>query len=425
MIFYELLFSQSHIILALSFLFALIAKGFIGARISTLQIVMFSLTSVMSPAFFSVAILHVQSSFFWDTIFSVIFEFFILLSSIYFLSRGIRSLSETSVEPLTNLVVPTILASWVFVFLLASLGGFGVFSTDSRIDYLTKARWAKYVTYGVTMIGVVQALLVARFIQEGKKVKHLILALVISNFLLSLVSGSKGGAFLWILSCFALLPRIYFKVHSFHKIARLFSLCLVGAVTLVIYLNMRSVAYDQPVVTLMQEGIARISLNNDARALALDLRERRDVNHDRSLFLELFPFVKRIIGEEPSARSFGSTLYSDGLRIGGNRGANASFVSLVTYFTLPGDAWPVLFFSLFIFLLIWMLFGYLRKTLFQAAWAKALFSVFVVSFIQILSQDFLSAQVLAVNFLLFASVLCCYKLLVSVIKYGREFGKAY
>lgn len=94
--------------------------------------------------------------------------------------------------------------------------------------------------------------------------------------------------------------------------------------------------FDLDLDVFLDLAFNRFFLNNDARALAFDLRNWHSASY--SMFSESFRSLGNLFGMPPRNDPLGVQLYGDAFAIDNGNGANASFMALGTYYFPAGYA---------------------------------------------------------------------------------------
>ncbi len=269
--------------------------------------------------------------------------------------------------------------------------GFGLFSDGSRIDYLDGAAANKYVTYAALGLAGIEAGLIASQVSRTGSLGWLGLAAVLCNLALSVVAGSKGFVFLWLASVVALI--------DFRR-AKISALTVAGALTGVVFALALS-AYQVAeflgvgVEEFADLALSRFFLNNDARALAFDLRP--SVTAGSGLLHESFRSLASLFGHAPKNPPLGVSLYEQyfGSALGG---ANTSLSGLVIYYTSPGYALiPFIGAAAGALIVFFLVRGLALAVRSNSARYVVLSTGILV--MQLISQDFLAFQVVMPMFL--------------------------
>lgn len=392
---YELIFKERFAILLAALVLMVITCFILGARRMWLRGLMYNLFPAMSAAFYLVALVSYSKVDKVDIIAGFIFELTILILFILMLKHLRRSMAHIRLYDSIRILKWMLLMQFLVSLPNLATAGFGIFSDGSRLEYLSANPFAKYLTYSVILITSIQAALLASLVSQRGYFGILGWSVITTNLALSIVSGSKGSVFLWILMIAALID--YKKAHiPIYKLIA-FSGIIVFAALLssVLVAGFLGISLD----VFLDLAFNRFLLVNDARALALDLRSSHSTQ--LSLLSESFRSLSRIIGAPPYNPPIGVLLYDEGLSIGNGAGANASLMALATYYFTIGYALiPALIGILgavLMFLFLRIMLAYFRNSVHKVV----LISIFL-STISTYSQDFLGFQLLIPVVMLFA-----------------------
>jgi hypothetical protein len=137
-------------------------------------------------------------------------------------------------------------------------------------------------------------------------------------------------------------------------------------------------------------ALARFFLNNDARAMAFDLRTQ--ASGEAGLLAESFRSLANLFGAPPRNEPLGLLLYAQHLGVTNGSGANASLMALITYYSVPGyTAVPAMLASLAIAAVVHM-FVRVTRAMRHRGCRVAVLTLALLS-VTTFSQDFLAFQV--------------------------------
>lgn len=384
---YDLIFTERLPTLLAVALLSLIASMLAGARQLWLKGLLFNLAPAMGAAFYVVSFLPKTHPNSLDLASALFFEFTFLIifyKALAALFSEMNTVDET--DAVKVLKWAALIQVITFLPLIGAVG-FGIFSDGSRIDYLYANRFAKYLTYAGLMVSLIEAAFLARLLTLRGKIGVIGISLFTLNFMLSVLSGSKGGIFLWVITVMSLIDYKFFRLNFFQifmaLITGIFSIYL-SALVVSNFLNLEFIEFFDIV-------ISRFFLVNDARALALDLRPIFYV--DSTLFSESFRSLAGLLGSEPRNDPLGILLYKEAFFIDGGSGANTSLMALVVYYTAPGySIFPVFTSTMGLFFVFYI--SKISLGLFQDAVSRLIVAVVWMVAILSYSQDFLAFQVL-------------------------------
>lgn len=307
------------------------------------------------------------------------------------LEKSIKHDWDASIQRITCIQV-------VFFLPLLLNSDFGLFSAGSRIDYLSSSFLAKYLTYGGVLLAAVLAVAIAGSISEKSTITVWSITAISVNIVLSLLAGSKGGVFLWVVSIFALTNWRGLKLLKLKFVA--LGIFLVTSIVYTIYELSKALNLD--FLLILKLISSRFFLNNDARALAFDLREE---TIGSAIFInEAFRSFARIFGEYLHEVPLGVRLYQEGLLITNGNGANTGLTPLIiAYFDVGYAILPVLIFTVFLLFMYCSIEGLFCNN--GSVVKKLYYRAFMLQLFVVLLQDFLALLALLPMFLLFATFL--------------------
>jgi hypothetical protein len=324
-----------------------------------------------------------------DVFSAMVFEFIILCLYCRVTFLIFEDLHRISAEKATSMVK---IITFVYLACFAPLalsGGFGIFSSGSRIDYLSESSSAKYLTYLAVLLSMVLAGLLARRITINQRPAMLDYAIILSVSAVSILAGSKGGFVLWIGSIVALIDYRVARIRAATIALALGSIVGLVVVLVVIVSDFLRLSSGE----FVDLAFNRFFLSNDARALAFDVR-RLEAPPGLSLLSEAFRSISTLFGNPPRNLPVGVELVESYFGPSQGGGANGSLGAIIIQYTAPGyAALPFLLAGLLALSLFAMLLFATRlmPTVFLRFAVLAFGSVNIVLF----SQDFLAFQVVA------------------------------
>lgn len=384
---YDLIFTERLPTLLAAALLSLIASTLAGARQLWFKGFLFNLAPAMGAAFYVVSFLPKIHPNSLDLASALFFEFTFL---VIFYKALVVLFSEMSAvdEKDAAKVLKWAMLIHVITF-LPNIGavGFGIFSEGSRIDYLYSNRFAKYLTYAGVIVGLIEAAFLARLFTIRGRIGIIGIVVFLLNFSLSVLSGSKGGVFLWLLTVISLIDYRFFRINLF----QILFLLITGLLSVYLSALVVSNFFNLDFTEFLDIVISRFFLFNDARALALDLRPIFYV--DSTLFSESFRSLTTLFGSEPRNDPLGILLYKEAFVIDNGSGANTSLMALVIFYTAPGySILPVLIATGGLFFVFYI--SKISLGLFEDTRSRLIVTVVWVVAILSYSQDFLAFQVL-------------------------------
>jgi len=329
---YEFLFDSKFAILLAASLVAGLAATLAGRPGVAWRLLAFNFVPVFAAAYFVVVPLADRSPPVGDLSAAFAFEFVVLVllaRLVIDLMDQVRRIDATTAR---RALAWTLAGQLALAWPLVGTEGFGIFSEGSRIEYLFAGSGGKYLTYGSLLLGAVQAALLACRLSAGARPRLLDYTVLGVAFSLSLLSGSKGAFFLWLLTVFALVDyrRAQLRVRTVVLgLAALLAAFLAMAEVLRGILGFTQAEFVELVLN-------RFLLSNDARALALELRSI--VGPDAVFWEEAFRSLASLFGTRPVHPPLGVHLFDLYFGDSAGSGANASLMALILFTTAPGDA---------------------------------------------------------------------------------------
>jgi len=329
---YERLFESQFAVALMALALACLAAALHARPRLGLGLMAFGFPSAFAAAFFLNGLLTPGAASLMDMVAGFTFEFFVLAllcRTFISLRRQVTALPAVATNQVMGVVLLMQLAS--FLHLLSS-EGFGLLSEGSRIDFLFAGAAAKYLIYTGVMLAALQAALLASRITNGNGLRSLDYASILLTAASSILSGSKGGFFLWALSALSLVD---------YRKARLGKGLIIGGPLLLLaalWLTTRFVAEFLGLDTQEFAALAmsRFFLSNDARALAFDLQGQASAS--ATLLSESFRSLANAIGSPPLNIPLGQLLYELHFGLESNTGANTSTMALIVFYSKRGES---------------------------------------------------------------------------------------
>lgn len=327
---YELILSEMLLTTIMAGFLALATGYLVGAKHIWFRGLCFNYAPAFAAAFYVVALFGKPSQDSLDIIAGLLFEVIILALFYRTLLNLKKNIGCICVQDAVKIIKYTLAFQLIIIYHNISLPGFGIFSEGSRIDYLFANSLAKYYTYASVLIATIQAVFLAVLVSGRGYFGVLGTSVIALNILISVLAGSKGAVFLWMLSIASLIDYKRARIQTYKLIIVL--LLLVGtlwisSVVVADFLNLE-------LSDFYNTAVSRFFLNNDARALSFDLRTSQSA--DFSFFSEAFRSLGNLLGLPPKNDPLGVVLYAEGLSINNGGGANASFMALATYYFPEG-----------------------------------------------------------------------------------------
>ena len=334
----------------------------------------------------------------WDLAAGLAFEFFVLVLYCMLLFDALKLIRYADKRSIDRWLFWTALLVVLLALPVIGREGFGIFSGGSRIDYLGEGGAPLYLTYASLLVIGVQAGLIAQRISLGGPIGKIGITVIVLNFVLSVLAGSKGSAFLWLASGLALVD--YSRVRVRWSVVTVAVAALGGALWLTVSVVSGLLAISK--TEFAELASARFFLNNDARALALDLGGGDD--RVGELPEESFRGVYARLGHAPQDPPLGQLLYEIEFGISNGMGANSSAIALVHYYTLRSYSMVPVFFAGLALVCVYAGVVGLRR-LMRGRQKKLAITLAGMLLLQNFSQDFLAFQVLLPVFFVAAALL--------------------
>lgn len=383
---YEFILSTKLLTAAGALALAAIASGLVGHGRLWWRGMLFTLGPMLAAAFFLIAPLAPVTPDLFDLLGGLLFEFTILCLFFHFFGRLLAVVHRMADADALALLRTSLILQLMVAWPIVTSEGFGLLSEGSRIDYLYGSSLAKYFTYTGMVLTTLQTGLIAQRISRNGNPGWLGVVTIFINFALSVAAGSKGAAFLWLSAVLAMVDYRQARIST--------RAALTGVVVLMVALVVSSnlVADFLGITTdeFANLAVSRFFLNNDARALAFDLRT--STSPDAGLLAESLRSVFSLLGSPPVNPPLGVHLYGEYFGISDGSGANAALAALITFYSPAGYAMvPAIgatCFALLLFVVVRIVQSAMRRA--SSQFIVLTFGIFAL--LQ-LSQDFLAFQV--------------------------------
>ena len=347
---------------------------------------MLNFAPVIAVAFYIVAPFAPAPPHGLDLASGLLFEAAILLVFFRLLKALTTSMARSrEAEAMAFLRVTSVMQLLLAIPVIGS-EGFGIFSGGSRLDYLYEGASAKYFTYASILVSLVQAAFLAHRISARGNPGWLGGAIMLTSFGLSIVSGSKGGSFLWIVSALALVDYRRARIRTRVVVATIAA----GCVALLVTANVIAGFLDITIDEFFELSVSRFFLTNDARALAFDLRN--SLTSNVGVLPESFRSLATLFGSPPANPPLGVELFGALFGELSGNGANGSLMALIEYYVPAGYALAPVLVAVVGVALLYIGFRAIRRALIRPS-SRVVVSVLALFSISQLSQDFLAFQV--------------------------------
>lgn len=405
---YDLLFETTGSTAIYLVLLTIGASVLVGAGRVWWRVLAFNFVPAIAAAFFLGALLSDVPASRLDLAGGFIFEFVVLCIYCRLLADVFRDLHRIAIGQLSHLMRTTLILQSAFMLPLLLADGFGIFSEGSRIDYLSTSFGATYITYAAISVASVQAGLVGRRVTLTGKIGldgALVLAL---NLLFSVLSGSKGAIFLWLLSVIGLIK--YREARVSKPTVAIVLLVAAASVGLTAHLVSNFLGIEAG--EFFELAFGRVLLTNDARALAIDLRS---THSDYGLLVnESLRSLSSLFGSPPANEPLGMRLYADSFGSTGITGANTSLMALVMFYGPSGSPFVLALLAAISAFAMFLGVRAARQTVGSPGERYVVQSMGLIS-VSVFSQDFLAFQVVVP-----LAVLTLVALLVRQTLLGRK-----
>lgn len=225
---------------------------------------MLNFSPMIAAAFFVLAPFAASAPDSVDLLSGLAMELTVIWLIFRLLKLLIGQLAKTRESEATAYLRVSLAAQILLVLPIIGTEGFGIFSTGTRLDYLYAGPLAKYFTYAGLLITLLQAAFLAQRISQRGNPGWLGAGVILTNFALSVLAGSKGGSFLWLLSSLALVD--YRRANI--KLTMVLMTVIGTAAALMVTANVIAGFLGISVLEFFELATSRFFLANDARALA-------------------------------------------------------------------------------------------------------------------------------------------------------------
>ncbi|MDZ7320183.1 hypothetical protein N4G41_00870 [Kosakonia sacchari] len=265
--------------------------------------------------------------------------------------------------------------------------------TTSRLDYLSVSSFNKYITYFSILYTSIMAVFVAGHINKNAKLTKFDVVILFFVFCFSIMTGSKGAFFLFVLQIMSLLNYRRYNI-SFSRVIIAGGCLSILFLASGFYISQKNGISLQEFISL---GVSRFFLSNDARALAFDYRFYSEQPSISELLANSFRSIAVIIGHPPTDPPLGNLLFQYLYHQASSNGANTSISALILYYSKDGEAILSALLLLAILLpIILLLYLCIRFVKEKAVRLSLLASLYLC--LTLMVQDFLSFQLIMIIF---------------------------
>lgn len=370
----------------------------------SIKFILFNYTPFFALSFYLTSLFFAPTQNYLDLISCLVFELAIFCTGYSIFKNTLRRIRFIKPSQARNFLIYSTLIQTTFFCFLLSTGDFGIFSDGSRISYLSAHPLLKYYTYAISTLSTIQVGMIAALITTSSKIPRSVFITFFINFSISLISGSKGVIFLWLLAIISMIDYRFYKV-SVLKITTFLAAIIPTLFLALLLLKEISNSNWSDLFNLI---FNRFFLVNDARSLAFDLR-----NHyyaDMNFLRESFRSVSTLLGYPPLLPPLGNLFFSSYMGIDDGSGSNASFMALATFFSDEGYVIFITLFGLLGILILWIS-NKICKHLAFSNFEVLIINLIYLNLINSLSQDFLSFQLnLIISLLIIPYLLIRFKI---------------
>lgn len=279
--------------------------------------------------------------------------------------------------------------------------------SSDRLEYLLVNGFNKYITYFTFIFMCVLAVVAAAQINYHGRLTAFVYYIMSCVLIFSLLSGSKGFFFLFIMQVASLLnfSRYVLTVRRIVIASSVFTTLLIVTG---LYISQRN---NIDLSEFLSLGFARYFLSNDARAFAFDYRTLSAHPGITELLNHAFGSVAKVLGYPPSDPPLGSLFFQYYYDTASSGGANTSLTALIIYYSQPNQA----ILSILVFIVI--LFPVMLLVCFAVAFINNIIAkvaaLATLNFcLLLMTQDFLSFQIVMIIFCVMLALLMFKSLLV-------------
>jgi hypothetical protein len=391
-------------------------SALIGLLLSTatmgLRSLVYNFVPSIAVAFYAVGLLASEPANTLDLTAGLLFELLVLAAFIRLFADVYELTHRLTVGEARRALLWSLPLQLLLAWPVMSLDNFGIFADGSRIGFLGEAAWAKYLTYASILLSAAQAPLVARVITLQRKITVLVWGALVLNAASSVLGGSKGAIFLWILSCAALIDWRTARLRA-GTLTTVVAVTSAGFVATVWFLSSVTGIEPEEFLTI---AFGRFIVTNDARSMAFDLRTMATGSQD--MLRETLRSPSALFGVPPKAEPMGILLYQEFFGRTDGQGANGSLMSIATYFMGSGAVLIPATVAAAVLLLITLVSRAITGALGNGC-GPLFLTVTAMVCVGIYSQDILAFQVLLpIAVLLFLIVLAVRRLWSSAARAG-------
>jgi hypothetical protein len=384
---YDHLLNAAVVTAMLALCLTLLASAVAGRPGVAARVLAFGFVSAFAAAFFVVAPFARTEVNLPDAAAGLLFEFMVLCLFCRLFIQMLDQVQQFDVACSRCALAASLAFQAAIATPLVTSEGFGIFSDGSRIEYLYTGSLAKYLTYAGILLTVLQAGLIAHRVSNAGRPHGLDYLTLAFNFGFSLMSGSKGAFFLWLLGLLALIDYRKAKFRP-HVVMGVFLIAIAAFAWMgQVISGFLGLTFEE----FLELSLSRFFLSNDARALAFDLRVF--TKPDDSLLSESFRSLWTLFGYPPNNPPLGVHLYDHYFGLSDGNGANTSLMALIVFYSAQGTSLLPALVAIIAALLLYASITATRQLLRNPV-AQFATTAWGAIALQQFSQDFLAFQVI-------------------------------
>ena len=319
----------------------------------------------------------------FDLLAGFLFEFSVLIASAKFFCDALKRVASGYDGASEHWLRWSLVLQLLAAAPLVAIDGAGIFSDGSRIAYFHDSSIARYLAYAGVLTAYVQAGLLAQRLSAGRSPGATGYAVVVAAFVTSTLSGSKGGVFLWLIATLALVDYRHIRIRWAPVLVAL----IAATAALWVTASVISETLGISELEFANMAVARFYLNNDARALAIDLGGQAAPFSD--LVAASFRGLANLLGNPSNDPPLGLLLNERQTGLDTGNGPNASLIALIAYYSIRGYALlPALVSCVGVACVYAAVTGFRRIV--RCKLSKMAASLIGIVLVQLLSQDFLA-----------------------------------
>ena len=380
---YDYIFQTKTATLLAAAAVAWLAFVLVGHPRAWLRSILFNYGPAFACGFFVVGSFYSGEVSGFDLLAGFLFEFSVLIASAKLFCDALKRVASGHDGAAEHWLRWSLVLQLIAAAPLVAIQGAGIFSDGSRISYFSDSSVARYLTYAGVLTAYVQAGLLAQRLSAGRSPGRTGYAIVVAALVTSILSGSKGGVFLWLVATLALVDYRHIRIRWVPVTVALMAATAAFWVTASVISKSLGIS-ESEFVDLV---VARFYLNNDARALAIDLGGQAAPFSDFAA--ASFRALANLLGHPSNDPPLGLLLNGRQTGFDTGNGPNSSLIALITYYSIRGYALvPALVSSVGVAGVYAAVTGFRRFV--RSKKSKMAVSLIGIVLVQLLSQDFLA-----------------------------------